>query len=57
MITTHETKYVKSQMIIKIEKLRYELENLIQTKEYGFDDEVLRTSIRLDEMLNEYYKM
>ena len=56
-IVTGDTRQIKSQMIIEIEKIRYELENLIQIKKYSFDDEVLRTSKKLDEILNEYHKL
>lgn len=48
---------VGEQIDIKIEKLRYELENLIEIKGSNFDNEILRTSRKLDEILSEYYKM
>ena len=50
-------KNIKRNEVAEIEYLRHELENLIGTKENNFDNEVLRISKKLDNVLNRYYSM
>jgi hypothetical protein len=54
---TTDNKRIKRQVVIEIEELRHKLENLIRIKEGNFDNEVLRTSRKLDEVLIKYYNL